>query len=87
MAQKNDKYRTSSFQYTPVDQVGNIANKQRVIDIMEALTTASLSELEDVILDSYHVTANVNVTHPINELMGIEGISNQFWKPLHHLST
>lgn len=84
MAKSDDKYRTSSFRYTPVDQVKNIANKQRVMDIMQSLISTPSSKLDDAIRDSYHANANVNVTHPVNELMGHDAISEQFWKPLRH---
>ncbi|MEM7799688.1 MAG: ester cyclase [Chloroflexota bacterium] len=79
---KTDKYRTSSFRYTPIDQSTNIANKMRVMDIMEALTTASVDEQLNVMQAGYHSHASVNITHPINELSGLSTVVNQFWTPL-----
>ena len=49
-----DKYRTSTYQYQPVDQAQNIANKQRIIDIMQRMVTTPLAELHDVIRAGYH---------------------------------
>jgi predicted ester cyclase len=80
----DDKYRTNSFQYQPIDQVVNIANKQRIIDIMQAMVTAPLAELEDAIKESYHVDACVNVTHPINELSDLDEVSSKLWKSLRY---
>ena len=84
MAKQKDKYRTSIFQYTPVDQTENIANKRRVIDIMQQMVNTPLAGLDDAIRDSYHADASVNVTHPINELSGLDTVSEQVWKPLRH---
>jgi predicted ester cyclase len=84
MSNKDDKYRTAAFQYTPVDQTQNIANKQRVIDITQAMVNTPLAEFDAAIKDSYHADANVNVTHPINELSGLDAIGEQVWKPLRH---
>lgn len=84
MSTHDDLYRTSEFHYTPVDQTENIANKQRIIDIMQALVGAPLGELDAVIRDSYHADAEVNVTHPINELSELGTIAEQVWKPLRH---
>ncbi len=77
-----DKYRTASFQYSPIDQAQNIANKRRIMDIMDTLVTVPLTELEAAIAESYHADAEVNVTHPVNELNGLGTV--QFWKPLRH---
>ncbi len=84
MSTQEDKYRTSTFQYQPIDQAQNIANKQRVIDIMQAMVNAPLAELDDAVHDGCHVDANVNVTHPINELTGTGAVVKQVWKPLRH---
>lgn len=73
---------STPFQYTPVDQAQNIASKQRLIAIMQALVNAPLAELNEVIRDSYHADAQVNVTHPINELIGLQAIAEQVWRPL-----
>lgn len=82
MSGQNDRFRTAAFQYTPVEQAENIANKQRIITLMDDLTTASRDDLNDVIHDSYHPDASVNVSHPINELSGLDRVREQLWEPL-----
>jgi predicted ester cyclase len=79
---RNDKYLTEAFEYTPIDQSQNIANKQRIISVMQALTTAPADELADVLRDGLHADAKINVTHPINELAGLDTILEQLWLPL-----
>lgn len=78
----NDNYRTSTFQYTPVDQAQNAASKQRLRAIMQAMVNAPLAELDEAIRNGYQADAHVNVTHPINQLAGLAAISEQVWKPL-----
>lgn len=68
------------FQYIPVDQTENIANKRRVIEIMQALVESP--HLDEVIHDSYHPDAVVNVTHPINTLNTHQQIGAALWQPL-----
>ena len=82
MSQTKDKYFTSSFAYSPVDQAENIANKRRVIDIMAAMSEAPINELPAIARDSYTADAAINVTHPINELRGIAAGLEQLWLPL-----
>jgi predicted ester cyclase len=77
-------FHTTAFQYTPVDQEKNIAHKQRLIDIMHALVDSPLVELDDMIHDGYYAEAQVNVTHPLNELRSLEEISQKLWQPLRH---
>ncbi|GMQ79335.1 MAG: nuclear transport factor 2 family protein [Anaerolineae bacterium] len=84
MSTQDDKYRTSTFQYMPVDQAQNIANKQRVIDIAQQMVNAPQAELDDAIRASYHTNASVNVTHPLNELGSLDEVAEQLWKPLRH---
>jgi predicted ester cyclase len=81
---RDDKYRTATFQYTPVDQAENITNKRRLIDIMQAMVNTPLAELDDAIQAGYHSAASVNVTHPINELTGLSAVAEQVWRPLRH---
>lgn len=80
----NDTYETASFLYTPVDQATNIAAKQRVIAIMQALISAPAAELTNAVMDGYHAEAQVNVTHPVNTLDGLAAVSAQLWQPLRH---
>ncbi len=82
MTTATDKYRTASFQYSPVDQAQNIANKLRVIEIMRALSEAPVEDLPEVARDGYDTGAALHVTHPINELDGIEAGLAQLWEPL-----
>ena len=82
MSERDDKYFTASFTYTPVDQAQNIANKRRVIDIMQALTEAPVADLPALARDSFADDIAINVTHPINELSGIDAGLAQLWLPL-----
>ena len=84
MSKSEDKYRTSGFQYQPIDQAQNSANKQRVIDIMQQMVNTPSAELDDAIRAGYHADAGVNVTHPINELSGLAAVGEHVWKPLRH---
>jgi len=74
----------NTYQFQSIDQAENIANKQRVIDIMQQMVNAPLVELADAIRAGYHADASVNVTHPINELNGPDAVGKQVWKPLRH---
>ena len=82
MTEQNDKYFTSAFEYSPVDQVTNIANKRRVMDIMGAMTEAPLAQLTDVARDGFAEDISIHVTHPVNELRGIDAGLAQLWQPL-----
>jgi len=84
MSIKEDKYKTKAYQFQPIDQWENIANKQRIIDIMQQMVNAPLAELDEAIRAGYHDDANVNVTHPINELTGLDVVGEQVWKPMRH---
>ncbi len=82
MSVTTDKYRTAAYQYQPIDQSQNIANKQRIIDLMERLTTVSIAKIAHTVQDSYHPDAKVNVTHPVNELADLNAVTERFWRPL-----
>lgn len=82
MSQKQDKYRTASFQYSPIDQARNIANKSRVMAIMRALSEAPLEDLPAVARDGYARDVALHVTHPINELAGSAAGLQELWQPL-----
>ena len=84
MPAHDDKYGTATFRYTPVDQAQNIANKQRIIDSMQLLVNTPLTDLSAAIQTVYHADAQVNVTHPINELTGPDTVQSNFWQPLRH---
>jgi predicted ester cyclase len=49
---------------------------------MQQMVNAPVVELDEAIRAGYHTGANVNVTHPINELSDIEAIAEKVWKPL-----
>ena len=84
MSQQDDLYRTRGFRYQPIDQARNIALKQRLIDVMQQMVKTPLLELDEAICAGYHADAVVNVTHPINELIGLAAVGEQVWKPLRH---
>ncbi|MCX6064929.1 MAG: nuclear transport factor 2 family protein [Chloroflexi bacterium] len=79
---ETDKYLTQSYHYPVVDQAENIARKRRIIEIMQNLITTPLTGLGDAIMDSYRTDAEVHVTHPINELTGLDNIGSKLWRPL-----
>lgn len=81
-AERSDKYFTASFQYSPINQVENIANKRRVMAIMRALAEAPLAELPEVAADGYAGEVALHVTHPINEVSGSQAALAQLWQPL-----
>ena len=80
MAEKTEGYPP----YQPIDQSDNIANKQRVMAIMQQMLSAPLVELKNIIRAGYHTSASVNITHPINELSSLDTVVEQFWKPLRY---
>ena len=84
MSTQPDKYRNSTFQFQPIDQAHNIANKRRVIEIMQHMISAPQATLNEAIGDCYHPDAKVNVTHPINTLSNLEAVGAQYWQPLRH---
>ncbi len=77
-----DKYFTGSFRFSPVDQAENIANKRRVMSIMSALSETPLAHLAEAARDGYAADVTLRVTHPINELRGIEAGLRNLWGPL-----
>ncbi len=84
MTERGDKYFTAAFEYSPVDQAENIANKRRVMSIMSALAEEPLERLPDVARDGYAADVALNATHPVNELRGIEAGLERLWQPLRH---
>ena len=82
MTQPDDKYFTGAFRYSPIDQARNIANKRRVIAIMQAMTEQPLDELAAIARDGFAADAALQVTHPINELRDMEAGLAQLWRPL-----
>ena len=82
MSPREDKYRTGSYQYEPVDQAENVANKRRLLEILHGFLNVPLGELTEAVRVGYHADARVNVTHPLNELSGLDAVTEQFWRPL-----
>ena len=77
-----DKYFTSTFEYSPVDQARNIANKRRVMAIMRALAEEPSKRLPEIAQDGLAADIALHVTHPVNELRGIDAGLEQLWLPL-----
>lgn len=77
-----DVFRPAPYEYEPIDQAENITGKRRLTAILQALTSAPLRELEDIVRDGYSADAEVNVSHPINTLRDHEALLAQFWLPL-----
>ena len=82
MSENADKYFTAAFEYSPIDQARNIANKGRVMEIMGALAEAPLDRLPEVAQECLAPGLELNVAHPINELRGIEAALSRLWQPL-----
>ena len=82
MTPEKDRYLTSTFRYSTVDQAENIANKRRVMSIMAALAEEPIKRLPEVARDGFADDVAINVTHPINELRGVKAGLEQVWLPL-----
>ncbi|MDE2855454.1 MAG: ester cyclase [Chloroflexota bacterium] len=82
MTTAQDKYFTAVFQFSPVEQAENIAAKRRVMSIMADMAEAPPAQLEAAARSGFAHDAALNVTHPINELRGIEAGLAQLWRPL-----
>ncbi len=70
--------------YQPINQADNIANKERIVAIMEQVLNAPQTELNEAIRAGYHADALVNVTHPLNELSTLAAVGEAYWGPLRH---
>lgn len=68
--------------YEPIDQAQNIANKERVLIIMQQMLNMPLAEMNDAIRANYHADASVNISHPLNELSSAQTVGEKFWQPL-----
>ncbi len=82
MSATDSKYFTTSFQFSPIDQRRNIANKRRVMEIMRTLAEAPAERRPEVANDGFAADIALHVTHPINELSGIDAGLAQLWRPL-----
>jgi predicted ester cyclase len=72
----------SAYQFVPIDQFQNIANKNCCIALMQQLIQAPLAEINEAIRATYHTDASLNFTHPINELTGLAAFRSRAWEPL-----
>jgi predicted ester cyclase len=70
-----------TFRYTPIDQALNIANKRRVMQIMQELISAPPGEAADALREAYTPDAAIHVTHPLNTLTR-ESAASAFWETL-----
>lgn len=68
--------------YQPVDQAKNIANKQRLLEIMQQIITVPAAEINDAVRAGYQADAAVHISHPINDLSSLDAVTEQFWRPL-----
>ncbi len=82
MTKKADTYFTTSFEYKPIDQARNIDNKRRVITLMRDLAEAHSAQLAEAARAGFAADAALHISHPINELSGLEAGLHQLWRPL-----
>ena len=82
MTAADDRHFRTPFKYTPVEQARNIANKRRVIEVMQAMTHEPIDRLDEVARAGFAADIALNVTHPINEMRGIEAALERLWRPL-----
>lgn len=75
-------HHSNQYRYELIDQAKNVANKRRLVSMMQEMVTAPPSELGDAIRAAYHEHAVVHVTHPINELGGLQQVGASLWQPL-----
>lgn len=84
MSERNDKFFNAAFEYSPIDQALNIANKRKVMAIMGALAEEPIERLPDIARECLATDIALHVTHPINELQGIKAALAKLWHPLRH---
>ena len=82
MTDREDKYFTSAFQFSPVDQARNIGYKRRVMAIMAALAEEPVERLPAIAREGLAADVSLNVTHPVNELRGTKAGLEELWGPL-----
>lgn len=68
--------------YQPVEQRENVANKQRVVAIMQDLHDTPFPQLGAALQAGYHADASISISHPINRLSSLDAFGAQFWRPL-----
>ena len=82
MTDTSDQIYASTFRYSPVDQARNIANKRRVMAIMQGLAEEPVGRLSGIARDGLAADIALHVTHPINDISGIDSGLQQVWLPL-----
>ena len=60
----------------------NIASKERVYRVLNALAGDGLDSLQDGLAAAYHPDADWHGSHPLNEMAGRDAIEDQVWRPL-----
>jgi predicted ester cyclase len=70
------------YQYAPIDQETNLAAKRRVVSMMNEIVSGPLDKLAMNVMFAYHPEAELYVTHPLNELSGLESVQHDLWLPL-----
>ncbi len=84
MSERKDKFFNAAFEYSPVDQARNIANKRRVMAIMGALAEEPIERLPKIAQESLSPDFALHVSHPINEIRGTVAALAKLWGPLRH---
>lgn len=82
MSTKEDQHERREYHYRSVDQVENVANKKRVIHIMQQMIRIPLADLDGAIGAGYRTDSRVSVAHPINELPDLKAVCEELWRPL-----
>ena len=58
------------------------ANKRLVFEQMAAISSAESGNLQSRISETYSADAELQCFHPINDVSGVDEISQQYWQPL-----
>ena len=72
----------SNIIHLDLDPKINIENKLYFKNLLKKIAECSLDDLEENLENLYHVDAEFNGFHPINEIKGIEEIKNKYLIPL-----
>ena len=72
----------SNIIHLDLDPKINIENKIYFKNLLKKIAECSLDNLEKNLENLYHVDAEFNGFHPINEINGIEEIKNKYLIPL-----
>ena len=72
----------SNIIHLDLDPKINIENKIYFKNLLKKIAECSIEDLEDNLENLYHVDAELNGFHPVNEIKGIEEIKNKYLIPL-----